>query len=319
MGTVPNSGSGNRECPRFSLRRPGAAVTMPAVKVALPDEKPGYARVRVGPIGLVRALLRLVLLVIVTLEFRARLGVAGAMATGPRRPRRSAARRLAPLGGDDLPGARRAHRGAWRAAPGSRLSHHQPRRLPRHPGAAVADRRALRVQARDRRLAGDRLPGTGRWHAVRAAWRRRARRGHYAGGHGARLGGRRPGGVLPRGHDQCGGAHSAVPFRPAEPAGARRPPGLAGRDRLRQPRPGHRSRASRSPGGASSRSSRTSGNWCACAASPCASQWRTPSRPATASISPRRLQHRVATLHAGLAGADAASVAEPALVALDGD
>lgn len=42
---------------------------MPAVSAALPEVKPGYARVRVGPIGLVRALLRLVLLVLVTLGF----------------------------------------------------------------------------------------------------------------------------------------------------------------------------------------------------------------------------------------------------------
>jgi 1-acyl-sn-glycerol-3-phosphate acyltransferase len=42
---------------------------MPSVSVALPEEKPGYARVRVGPIGLLRALLRLLLLVVVTLAF----------------------------------------------------------------------------------------------------------------------------------------------------------------------------------------------------------------------------------------------------------
>ena len=40
---------------------------MPAVNVVLPDEKPGYARVRIGPIGLLRAVLRLFLLVAVTL------------------------------------------------------------------------------------------------------------------------------------------------------------------------------------------------------------------------------------------------------------
>lgn len=42
---------------------------MLAVSAALPDEKPGYARVHVGPIGLVRALLRLLLMALVTLAF----------------------------------------------------------------------------------------------------------------------------------------------------------------------------------------------------------------------------------------------------------
>lgn len=55
---------------------------MPAVSVALPDDKPGYARVRVGPFGLLRAILRLFLLVAITLVYVLAWGL---LALWPRR------------------------------------------------------------------------------------------------------------------------------------------------------------------------------------------------------------------------------------------